>query len=152
MDDADQLNKNIELSEKYCQEKGERLTKKRKLVLRILLSSQKAISAYELVDDCKKNYGEVISAMTVYRALEFLQSQGLAHRLELANKYVACSHIVCRHQHKPSQFLICNQCSRVEEVDVDVSMLKGLREVTNRTGFHLSDSPLELSGVCNKCI
>ena len=152
MDDANQLNKNIELSEKYCQEKGERLTKKRKLVLRILLSSQKAISAYELVDDCKKNYGEIISAMTVYRTLEFLQAQGFAHRLELANKYVACSHMVCRHQHKPSQFLICNQCSRVEEVDVDVSMLKGLQEVTNKTGFHLSDSPLELSGVCNKCI
>jgi len=152
MDDASQLNKNIEFSEKYCQEKGERLTKKRKLVLRTLLTSKKAISAYELVDDCKKHYNEIISAMTVYRALEFLQAQGLAHRLELANKYVACSHIVCQHQNKPSQFLICNQCSRVQEIDVDLSMLKGLREVTNKTGFHLSDSPLELNGVCNKCI
>tara|TARA_B110000971_G_scaffold114216_1_gene117162 strand:- start:2975 stop:3217 length:243 start_codon:yes stop_codon:yes gene_type:complete len=35
---------------------------------------------------------------------------------------------------------------------VDVSMLKGLREVTNKTGFHLSDTPLKLSGVCKKCI
>jgi Fur family zinc uptake transcriptional regulator len=44
-----QLNKNIELAEKHCQEKGERLTQKRKLVLLALLDSKKAMSAYELV-------------------------------------------------------------------------------------------------------
>ena len=50
-----QLNKNIELAEKHCQEKGERLTQKRKLVLLALLDSQKAISAYELVEYCKQD-------------------------------------------------------------------------------------------------
>ncbi len=58
-----QLNKNIELAEKHCQEKGERLTQKRKLVLLALLDSKKAISAYELVEYCKQQFNETVSAM-----------------------------------------------------------------------------------------
>ena len=145
------FNKTIELAEKECQEKGERLTKKRKTILLALLQSQKAISAYELVDYCKKHFSETIPVMSIYRILDFLQSQGLAHRLDLANKYVACSHIACGHKHKLSQFLICDQCQRVEEIDIDQSTLQKLQSGINKTGFHLINPQLEINGICNKC-
>jgi Fur family zinc uptake transcriptional regulator len=146
-----QLNKNIELAEKHCQEKGERLTQKRKLVLLALLDSKKAISAYELVEYCKQQFNETVSAMSVYRILDFLQGLGLAHKLGLANKFVACSHVVCRYKHQMSQFLICDQCQGVEEINIDPLALEGLKTVIKKTGFHLSSPQLEINGICSKC-
>ena len=49
----------------------------------------------------------------MYRALQFLQSQGLVHRLESLNAYVGCVHP--EHPHA-SQFLICRDCGQVEEL------------------------------------
>lgn len=146
-----QLNKNIELAEKHCQEKGERLTQKRKLVLLALLDSKKAISAYELVEYCKQQFNETVSAMSVYRILGFLQEQGLAHKLGLANKFVACSHVVCRYKHQISQFLICDQCQSVEEINIDPLALVVLKTAIKDTGFHLESPQLEINGICDSC-
>lgn len=147
----DQTNKDIEHAEKYCLAKGERLTKNRKLVLSALIKKKKAVSAYDLVDYCKSSLDVVIPVMSVYRVLDFLQSLGLAHKLSLANKYVACSHIVCRHTHVLSQFLICDKCQRVEEMDVEPSAISDLQTAIQKTGFHLSSPQLEISGICEKC-
>ena len=72
-----------------------------------LLESDKALSAYELTEFCRDRLGFDLLPMSVYRILEFLEGEHLAHRLNLANKYVACSHITCEHEHDVPQFLIC---------------------------------------------
>ena len=146
-----QINKNIKIAEQYCKEKGERLTKKRKLVLRTLLTSNKALSAYEIIHLCKKEFNEVLPAMSVYRMLDFLQGQGLVHRLGLANKYVACSQGVCDDNNDFVQFLICDQCQHVEEVHVDSSLLKKLHEAISNTGFKLRSPQIEFNGTCRHC-
>ena len=151
VDSMSQWVKEIALAEQYCQEKGERLTKKRKVVLQALLQSQKAISAYELVDFCKIQLNETITAMSVYRILAFLQEQGLVHKLSLSNKYVACSHGVCDHKDEFLQFLVCDQCQHVEEVSIDSSTLKNLQTVINNKGFRLTTPQLEINGICEKC-
>jgi Fur family zinc uptake transcriptional regulator len=104
------------------------------------------------VDYCKAHLDEVIPVMSVYRILHFLQAQGLAHKLGVANKYVACSGVVCENQHELSQFLICNQCQRVEKINIDSSLVKRLQGAIHKTGFHLSSPQLELSGVCGNCV
>ena len=38
--------------------------------------------------------------MSIYRILEFLESQQLVHKLKLTNRYVACVHITCNHEHE----------------------------------------------------
>lgn len=146
-----QLSHAIDLAEKHCQEKGKRLTKKRKIILLALLEVKKAISAYELVEYCKQNFNEIIPVMSVYRILDFLKDQGLAHRLGLANKYVACSHIVCRHKYEISQFLICDQCQCVEEISIEPSALKSLSAAVKDNGFHLANPQLEINGICSHC-
>ncbi len=148
----DQLHKNIAVAEKYCQEKGERLTKKRKIVLMALLQSQKAISAYELVDYCKTAFDENVPAMSVYRILDFFKELGLAHKLSLANKYVACSHVVCEHKYELLQFLICDQCQRVEEVNIDAATVNNLQAAINKAGFQLNSPQLEINGICQQCL
>ena len=66
-------------AERHCKEHGARLTDKRKRVLACLVQSEKALSAYELMDVCKEQYGESIPAMSVYRILEFLEEELLVH-------------------------------------------------------------------------
>jgi len=91
-------------------------------------------------------------AMSVYRILSFLEGQSLAHKLSTANKYVACSHITCTHKHySRPQFLICNDCTKVQEVDISSEALVAMEQAAHTAGFHLESRQLELSGTCNDC-
>lgn len=141
----------IEQAEQQCKKNGARLTAKRKLVLTCLLQSHKAKSAYELVEYCKNQHDETIPAMSVYRILDFLQSQQLVHKLDLANKYVACAHITCRDEHAVSQFLICKQCQRVKEIDISDSVIQSLQQNVQDADFELDSPQLEINGLCGNC-
>ena len=142
----------IDHAEQHCKEHGSRLTLKRKQVLSGLLQSEKALSAYELVDYCKTVFGENIPAMSVYRILKFLQDEHLVHKLNLANKYVACSHISCSHAHAVPQFLICKRCSKVKEIDIKPVTINDLRASVNEAGFELINTQLEMNCLCEGCI
>ena len=137
--------------EQYCGKHGIRLTERRKQVLSELLQSEKALSAYELIDDCNKQAKKNISAMSIYRILDYLESQRLIHKLNLTNKYVACSHIACEHGHVTSQFLICGECNKVEEVNVPLSTISALKASVEDAGFNLVSPHLELKCLCGSC-
>ena len=149
MDNIDSI---IQQAEQSCKAHGARLTVKRKQVLAGLIQSNKALSAYELVDFIKEHYGENISAVSVYRILEFLENQRLAHKLNLANKYVACTHIRCDHAQSVPQFLICGKCSKVKEVSVKPSTIAELHANAQKAGFELISPQLEMNGLCDDCI
>ena len=102
------LQQSLQLAEQVCKENNSRLTKKRRQVLSVLLQADKAISAYELIDQFTVHFNIILSPMTAYRSLEFLENMQLAHRLNTANKYVACAHIGCDFSHELPHFLICS--------------------------------------------
>lgn len=142
----------IEQAELRCKKQGARLTSKRKQVLAGLLQSDKALSAYELVDYCKNEFDTTIPAMSVYRILTFLENEQLVHRLKLANKYIACAHIACDHDHVVPQFLICGQCQRVKEISIDKSIIQQLVESVKEAGFQLRSTQLEMDSLCQNCM
>jgi Fur family zinc uptake transcriptional regulator len=145
------LNTIIQHAEKNCKAHGTKLTDKRKLVLAGLLKSDKAMSAYELVDYCKDELGETLPPMSVYRILDFLHSENLVHKLNLANKYIACAHITCEHSHGVPQFLICSNCLRVKEIQIEQSIITALKSNVEAAHFHLTSPQLEMHCLCNKC-
>ncbi len=142
----------LERAESDCGEYGARLTSKRKRILLSLLQSDKAMSAYEIVDYCKKEFGKTMPAMSVYRILDFLQEQLLVHKLNSANKFVACSHITCDHDHEVTQFLICNECLEVKEININQSTIKALQQNIKEAGFHLLSPQLEMHCLCENCM
>ena len=146
------VQKIIDHAERHCKAHGSRLTSKRKQVLSCLLQSEKAMSAYELVDFCKVEFGETIPAMSVYRILNFLQDEHLVHKLNLANKYVACAHITRDHAHAVTQFLICGQCQKVKEISIDKSTIAELQKSVEQAGFQLISPQLEMNCICEACI
>ena len=141
----------INHAEQNCKSHGSKLTTKRKQVLSGLLHADRAMSAYELVTYCKEAYGESPPPMSVYRILTFLQDEHLAHKLDLANKYIACAHITCDHEHGVPQFLICGDCQRVEEITVGKSTITNLKRKVEEAGFHLASPQLEINCLCNDC-
>lgn len=141
----------ISHAEKQCKAHGARLSDKRKQVLTGLLESTKALSAYELVDYCKENFGNSIPAMSIYRILDFLEKQSFVHKLSLANKYVACKHIACDHIHQISQFLICKQCQQVSEINMSQAGIKEIETSVKQAGYKLVDPKFEINCICNHC-
>ena len=143
----------LKQAESHCNTRGTRLTEKRRQVLTGLLDSKKALSAYELTDYCRDHLGYQLPAMSVYRILEFLEGESLVHRLDLAKKYVACSHILCDHDHEHDlpQFLICKECYRVQEISIKRNLMQSLNRSVEEADFKLASQQLEFDCVCSDC-
>lgn len=146
------VQKTLNSAERHCQERGAKLTTKRKQVLAGLVKAGKALSAYELTEVCIAESGESIPTMSVYRILDFLEEQHLVHKLNSTNKYVACAHITCDHAHEVPQFLICGKCQQVKEISVSKSTIDTLSKAAENAGFHLVSPQLEMDCVCEKCL
>lgn len=141
----------LEHAERHCSARGTRLTEKRRTVLLGLLASDRALSAYELIDYCRDELGVELLPMSVYRILDFLESEKLVHRLNLANKYVACAHVACDQEHEVPQFLICKACHRVDEIGLPRELFSSIARPIKTAGYQLASHQLELDCVCTSC-
>jgi len=149
----EQLPELLKLAEHVCRKRNCRLTQKRREVLTVLLQSDKAISAYELMALFKVHFDKVLLTMTAYRTLEFLESMQLAHKLSIANKYIACAHIGCESSHLLPHFLICQQCLRVDELaNHTTHNLSDITRKVEQTGFKLFSPQIELNCICDACV
>lgn len=147
-----QLSHIMHKAEHICAHSGGRLTQKRKRILELLLVSNTPLSAYDVADAYNKSAEASMPAMSVYRILDFLESEQLVHKLSSANKYVACSHIACSHTHQIPQFLICAKCQSVKEIAISKTIIDELDEQVAGAGYTLLNSQLELQCLCEHCV
>ena len=75
---------------RLCAARAQRLTPMRRQVLEALLASHKPLGAYEIIERLADKRRP--APITVYRALDFLRDNGLVHRIESRNAFVACVH------------------------------------------------------------
>ncbi|MEZ9410528.1 Fur family transcriptional regulator [Vibrio lentus] len=142
----------IEHVKQGCKVSGKQFTAKRQLILRALIHANKALSAYEIVEYCKEHLDQHVQAMSVYRVLEFLEDQHLAHKLKVSNKYILCDHILCEHEHGIPQFLICSKCDKISEQTIDPATINGLQSHAKKEGFTVVSPQLEINCVCDECV
>ncbi|PLW78024.1 Fur family transcriptional regulator [Cohaesibacter celericrescens] len=140
-------------AEAVCKEKGLRLTDQRKSVLKILAASHVPASAYDILDrlnSARKEHAEAMLApVSIYRALDFLLQNGMIHRIESRNAYVACSHTMSPHS-EITIFMLCDQCGRAGEFQSE--SLGGLIERIAATAQFLPHAPvMEIRGICAEC-
>jgi Fur family transcriptional regulator, zinc uptake regulator len=123
---------------------GERMTASRRRVLEMLLQAGQPVKAYDLMADFAP--GEpTAKPPTVYRALEFLEKQGLAHRIPSLNAYVACR-VEGGHD---AAFLICDCCGATAEVEPRAA--SALEAQAGQAGFSISAVMVEAHGLCADC-
>ena len=134
-------------AEAVCARRAQKFTPIRRQVLQALLSSHRPLGAYEVIDELAKSMPRP-APITVYRALDFLMENGLVHRIESRNAFLACAH-----DHDATAmvaFLICERCGAVGEAssaDVTATLTSAARAV----GFTPKSPVLELTGVCTHC-
>jgi len=133
-------------AERVCAERGVRLTPIRRRVLELVWESHEAIKAYDLLDKLGDAEGSA-KPPTVYRALDFLLTQGLVHRIESENAYVGCRHPEHTHEF---QLLICDDCRHVEEISVD-GLSDSLKHQAGKQGFRVHSQTVEVHGQCPNC-
>ncbi|RUO20033.1 transcriptional regulator Zur [Aliidiomarina iranensis] len=136
----------LKRAEVMCQRRGVRMTPTRREVFAILTEQEGAVGAYDLLDLLK---AEVPNAKppTIYRALEFLQSQGFVHKVSSSNSYVLCSHFEKQH---PVQMLICTHCGNVQEIHSS-GVHQAFVEQAEKEGFTVQQQTVEALGICSNC-
>lgn len=147
-----QLTSIMSKAQDICVHSGGRLTEKRQRILELLLVSSTPLSAYEVTDTYNRSVETSMPVMSVYRILNFLESEQLVHKLSSANKYVACSHIACSHAHEVPQFLICGKCQSVREIAIAKRIIEELDQQAASAGYKLMNSQLELQCLCENCL
>jgi len=131
---------------RLCRERGVRLTPLRARVLEIVWQNHKPLGAYDILAVLAAE-GRSAAPPTVYRALEFLLEQGLAHRLSSLNAFVGCS----RPGHAGSgQFLICRSCGNAAELN-DTGVERAITCSATSRGFAVHRHSVEISGMCRDC-
>ena len=134
-------------AETLCAERAQRLTPIRRQVLEVLLGSHKPLGAYEIMDLAVVRGGRP-APITIYRALDFLRDNGLVHRIESRNAFVAC---VGDHASGDLVvFLICEHCGAVGEAS-SAAATNELKAAARAAGFTPRAPVIEISGVCAHC-
>lgn len=132
---------------RICAARGQKFTPIRQRVLQALAASHRPLGAYEVIDVLGA-HGPRPAPITVYRALDFLMDNGLVHRIESRNAFLACTH-----DHDDAAlvaFLICEQCGAVGEIPA-ARVAQSLNDAARGTGFAPKLSVVEITGLCTHC-
>ena len=131
-------------AERRCALAEQRLTAPRRRVLELLLAAGRPVKAYDLM----AGYADDGPAKppTVYRALSFLEKQGLVHRIESLNAFVACRHGEGGHS---AAFLICDCCGATQEFQPGAA--RDVARAAEAAGYALTAVTIEAHGLCADC-
>lgn len=128
-----------------CTQREVSLTDLRRRVLEMVWESHRPVGAYHILEALMKERSA--APPTVYRALNFLQEQGLVHRIASINAYVGCINPQTVHS---GQFLICSDCQESTEI-VSEEITNVLRKTAMSAGFDVHRQTVEIIGTCNRC-
>jgi Fur family zinc uptake transcriptional regulator len=134
-------------AEALCAERSQRLTPIRRHVLEVLLESHNPLGAYEIMERAAAG-GTRPAPITIYRALDFLRDNGLVHRIESRNAFVACVN-----NHASGDlvvFLLCERCGAVGEA-ASLAVADQLKAAARAAGFTPKTPVIELTGICSHC-
>ena len=133
-------------AEKVCASRNAQLTRIRREVLRIVWTNHKPVGAYDILAELR-NVRQKADPPTVYRALAFLSSHHLLHKIESLNAYVGCSYAGENHA---CQFFICEKCHNcLEQQDGEIS--SAIARGAENLEFSISSQTVEVLGVCPAC-
>ena len=121
------------------------LTRNQQSVYDSLRMHNRALSAYELLDELRSQGFRAPSQ--VYRALNSLLEYGLVHRVESLNAFIACDQ-----EHRFSQIVleICDKCERIRELNPEKPVSE-LVDYSSDNGFSLRSLMVEMKGTCSDC-
>ncbi len=140
------LGEMLAAAEALCRARGRQLTPLRRRVLELIAEQDHPVGAYELIDRLSAERGRT-APPTIYRTLEFLQAEGLVHRIESRNAFVACPHPERPHA---TQFFICKDCGATFEIH-DQRLAAAIADQAEAEDFAIERQVVEVTGRCRAC-
>ncbi len=140
------MNSALDKAKSICAQNEVRFTHIRERILELIWSSHEPILAYDLLRALRREKQNA-EPPTVYRAIDFLIENQLIHKIESLNAYVGCHYPDKEHL---SQFLICNQCHQVAELE-DTSVNQVIVRQAAQSGFQVEQQTVEIMGLCPAC-
>ena len=134
-------------AETICRSRRERLTENRRQVFELLLAEHRPAGAYDILERFDWQ-GRRPAPAQIYRALAFLETMGLVHRIASRNAYVACSG---QGEGHGTVFLVCEECGTVAEPSA-AGLGRSVHELAGTSGFELRSHSLEVVGRCPECV
>jgi len=124
--------------------RGFRMTPQRMAILHVLRHAQTHLSPIQVYKQARRDLPG-LTEPTVYRTLEFLAENGLAHPAQVGNGHLTYEMAGDDHHH-----VICRVCG--SEIEVEHTLLENLfRNLESTTGYLRIDSHVTFFGVCPKC-
>lgn len=146
----DRIKRQLDQAAEACVVNGGKLTDIRRSVLALVIGAGGPVGAYALLDQLKAERANA-APVTVYRALDFLMENGLIHKIERLNAFVACTEHGDHEHHEHSvQFLICRTCGTVAEME-DHGIAAAVSTAAGKTGFRPDHATVEVEGTCGTC-
>jgi Fur family zinc uptake transcriptional regulator len=136
----------LKAAEAHCLAGGQKLTSARRRVLELLMQAGHPMKAYDLISTFALGQDSPAKPPTIYRALEFLEREGLAHRIESLSAYVACRRGPGGHA---AAFLICDCCGKTQEVETPLD--DALQSIALESGYAVHSVAIEAHGRCAAC-
>jgi Fur family transcriptional regulator, peroxide stress response regulator len=126
---------------------GYRITPQRMALIEILCRSEEHPSAGQLHEQLKQRF-PTTSLATVYKTLNVLKEMGEVLEIGFAGKDARYDGV---HPH-PHPHLICVQCRRIEDIDVDLDRSQILaEEIAERSGYRVLSHRMDIYGLCPQC-
>jgi Fur family ferric uptake transcriptional regulator len=127
---------------------GYKLTTQRRVIFEVLYEhSNDHPSPEEIYERVIGKYPE-IGLATIYRTLQLMEDLGIVYKMNFndgLSHYELCMGDSHQHHH-----LICLQCGRIEEVEID--LLEELEaSIEENKGFKITDHSVKFFGICKHC-
>ncbi len=130
----------------FLRSRGHRITKVRSAMLKILAHNEKPLAVPELIERLKEA-GIIVNKTTVYREIEFLQSQNMVKSIYLGEDKKRYELVGEDHHHH----LICISCEKVEDVELSNDLTHEEKRIQKEKKFKIQRHSLEFFGLCRKC-
>ena len=136
----------IDVLEEYISENNLKITKQRRIVLKIFLECKNHVSVEELYNIVLKTEPK-IGLATVYRTLALLTKSGLALEMDFGDgqKRYESSYMSVHHDH-----MVCTECGKILEFNHPL-IEKYQEEVAKQKNFKITSHKLDLFGLCQDC-
>ncbi len=126
---------------------GQRITKIRTLIIGLFIGSNLPLSAREILNVLEKMQ-KGVNKTTVYRELEFLVNQDIVKDLDFGD---GKKRYELQDNSKHHHHIICINCKRVEDVDLELDLHDEEEKITKSKNFKVLNHSLEFFGLCANC-
>ena len=124
--------------------RGFRMTSQRLAILHVLCHARTNLSPSEVYKQAKQDLPS-LTEPTVYRTLEFLAENGLAHPAHTGNGHLTYEIAGNDHHH-----IVCRLCGNEKEVE-HTGLETLYKKLESATGYLRIDSHMTFFGICRAC-